>query len=127
MPRGERAMALEEFVSSWRRAPAPILSLAKMFYHEALGSPTRLLIMLFLMSKGSASLTEIAKFLGLAPSTIDAHLRKLEELGYIKRRKTIGDELRIISVVVPTDEGLRETRNFVTALKSIIEEIKTQS
>jgi len=46
-------------------------------------SPTRMLI-LFELAMGERSLTELSKRLGLAPSTIHYHLKRLEKLGLIE-------------------------------------------
>ncbi|NPA96934.1 MAG: ArsR family transcriptional regulator [Crenarchaeota archaeon] len=46
-------------------------------------SPSRILILLEL-AMGEKSLTELSKSLGLAPSTVHYHLKKLERLGLVK-------------------------------------------
>ena len=46
-------------------------------------SPTRMLI-LFELAMGEKSLTELSKRLGLAPSTVHYHLKKLEKLGLVE-------------------------------------------
>jgi len=51
-------------------------------------SPTRLLILLEL-SMGEKTLTQLAKKLGLAPSTMCYHLRKLEKLGLVSVSRTV--------------------------------------
>jgi len=50
-------------------------------------SPTRLLILLEL-SAGEKSLTELARSLGLSPSTIHYHLTKLSKLGLVRTTRT---------------------------------------
>ena len=50
--------------------------------------PTAYLIWLLIaVRKGRVSATEIGRMVGLTPASVYLHLRKLQDLGYIRRKK----------------------------------------
>jgi DNA-binding transcriptional ArsR family regulator len=54
---------------------------------KALSSDTRLEILRILVRRRKIA-ADIAKLLGLAPSTVNEHLKKLEDAGLVKRKET---------------------------------------
>ncbi len=89
---------------------------------DAFSSPTRLLLMVYLVGRRRGTVTELANVLGVAPSTVEVHLRRLEELGYLRKRKTL-DGARVAVIIEPTEEGKAETLLFIHRLRIALDEI----
>jgi len=84
-----------------------------------LNNPIRLGIMVFLLSKERATFKTLQDILELTPGNLDSHLKALEREGYVVLRKAITDRPR--TIVVITEKGARETREYLKMLREIIE------
>jgi len=82
--------------------------------NQVLSVPTRLGIMLYLLSRGKAYFTEIQAALNLTPGNLWSHLRRLEEAGYIKILRYLEDRPR--TVVKVTEKGVEETTSYLNKL-----------
>ncbi len=90
--------------------------------NETFSSPTRLLLMIYIVGRRRGTVTELANALGVAPSTVEAHLKKLEEQGFLRKRKVL-DGARVAVIIEPTEEGKAETLLFLRRLRVAIDEV----
>jgi DNA-binding MarR family transcriptional regulator len=90
--------------------------------NETIHQPVRLRIMSALVSLGTndeVDFTYLRDLLEVTDGNLGAHLRKLEEAGYIAVSKTFV-ERKPRTFVSATREGRRVFQEHVTALKSIL-------
>ncbi len=90
--------------------------------NETIHQPVRLRIMAVLVAlePGSeADFTYLRDLLGVTDGNLGAHLRKLEEAGYIALNKTFVDR-KPRTFAGATEEGRRVFREHVAALESIL-------
>lgn len=88
---------------------------------HVLNNPTRLGIMIYLLSKGRSSFKTLIELLDLTPGNLDSHLRVLERVGYIKVKKAIIDRPR--TIVIITNKGVEETERYIRTLRRILDAI----
>lgn len=81
----------------------------------------RFTIMLLLYLHKSAGFTELQKLLGLTPGNLDHHLRKLEEVGYIKTRHIL--DWRPLKVIEITKTGAMSFREYAVSLRQLLEQV----
>ena len=86
--------------------------------HPVLSNMSRLLIMAYLAARGKATLTKLSKDLGIPSNRAAYHLSALEKEGYVKKSINLSD-LRE-RIYIPTDLGLRETLEYVRAIKPLL-------
>ncbi len=84
-----------------------------------LNNPVRLGIMVYLLSRGISSFTDIQQVLDVTPGNLDSHLKTLEKAGYVKLKKVISKRPR--TAVVLTERGAEETEKYIKLLKEVIE------
>ncbi len=87
--------------------------------NQVLSVPTRLGIMLYLLPRGKAYFTEIQQALNLTPGNLWSHLRRLEEVGYVKILRYLEDRPR--TVVKVTRKGIYETTTYLNRLLTAAE------
>jgi DNA-binding MarR family transcriptional regulator len=100
--------------------PREILEQARA--REVFSALHRLTIMLLLYLHKKVGFTELQKLLQLTPGNLDHHLRKLEQVGYIKTRKKLS--WRPLIVVEITREGAEALRDYAITLRKLLETIK---
>jgi DNA-binding MarR family transcriptional regulator len=90
--------------------------------NELIHQPVRLKIMAALISmedETQLEFTYLRDMLGLTDGNLGAHLRKLEEAGYVRLVKTfVARKPR--TYVAPTDEGRQAFAEHVAALEAIV-------
>ena len=86
--------------------------------HPALGSSTRIMILLLLSIHKRTSLVELRRFTGLGRSSLGNHLEKLELAGYI-RTKVINSFVGKRQVFEITEKGLEECRTLLDRIRSL--------
>ena len=82
----------------------------------------RFSIMYLLFLRRRVGFTELRKLLDLSPGNLDHHLRKLEEVGLVKNRRTIS--WRPLIIVEITDEGSESFREYAIHLKTMLSNIE---
>ena len=87
--------------------------------YEVFSQSSRLTIMLLLTSHKQAKFTEIQKLLKLSPGNLDHHLKKLEQLKYIRIYKKIFPT-RPLTMIEITEEGKASFNEYLSILKEII-------
>ncbi|MEW5759743.1 MAG: transcriptional regulator [Candidatus Thermoplasmatota archaeon] len=90
-----------------------------------LSQPTRLAIMIILVSRGKIVFSTLQKILQLTPGNIDSHTKRLERAGYVKIKKGfVGGAPR--TVIVITDEGYHSTMLYIFRLKRALDDVIKQ-
>jgi DNA-binding MarR family transcriptional regulator len=87
---------------------------------EIAGQPRFSIMFLLYLHKG-VGFTELQRLLELTPGNLDHHLKKLKKMGYISMRKAIS--WRPLTIVEITEEGINIFKNYVTALRTILQSI----
>lgn len=82
-------------------------------------SPLRFGAISLLIEKGAIPFTELKIILDATAGNLSIQLGKLEEAGYILRRKTEKDDQEI-SLFEITSEGIQAFENYLTAWKSYL-------
>ena len=81
----------------------------------------RFTIMLLLYLHKKAGFTELQKLLQLTPGNLDHHVRKLEEVGYVKTRHVL--DWRPLKVIEITKLGAHEFKEYAVTLRTILEQV----
>lgn len=87
-----------------------------------LSNQTRLAIMLILLLRGVITFSDLVKVLNVSPSTLETHLNKLAEHGYIEKKKTLYN-FSVRTVVKPTSTGIEKTLEYIRRLRVTLEEV----
>ncbi|GEM_PF-5144192 len=87
-----------------------------------LSNQTRLAIMLILLFRGVVTFSDLAKILNVSPSTLETHLSKLAEYGYIEKKKTLYN-FSVRTIVKPTSIGIEKTLEYIRRLRVTLEEV----
>ncbi len=82
----------------------------------------RFTIMLLLYLHKKAGFTEVQKLLGLTPGNLDHHIRKLEEIGYVKTRHVL--DWRPLKVIEITKLGAKDFKDYSMNLRQLLEQVK---
>ncbi len=101
-------------------------ALSELTSNPALSNPVRLSIMVALISRRVMTFSELQKVVNVSPSTLEEHLKRLAQLGYVEKRKTLYN-LSVRTVVRPTALGIEKTLEYLQRLKSAIERILSRS
>ncbi len=88
---------------------------------EALADRVRIAIMIYLVVRGRARFKELQEGLGLTPGNLAFHLKRLEEKGYVKIKRSLLDARG--RVVIPTQFGLTALFDLVSLLRRAVEAI----
>ena len=83
------------------RKYAPILEPLGLTY-------TQYVVMMYLWERGDSNAKEMSDALLLDPSTLTPILKKLEEKGYITRRRSERDERNLVISLTPKGESLKD-------------------
>lgn len=86
--------------------------------NPALGSSTRIMILMLLSIHGKISLVELRDFTGLGRSSLGNHLEKLELAGYI-RMKVINSFIGKRQVFEITEKGREDCRILLERIRSL--------
>jgi DNA-binding MarR family transcriptional regulator len=86
-------------------------------------SPTRLKILLVLMTVEEADFTFIARAADLTRGNLSANLSKLEEVGYVKIEKKFIERIPK-TIVNITTEGEKALENYSNTLGPILDELR---
>ena len=81
----------------------------------------RFSIMLLLYLHKRVGFTELQKLLQLTPGNLDHHIRKLEEVGYVKTRHVL--DWRPLKVIEISKAGSQAFRDYAMNLKKILESV----
>lgn len=81
----------------------------------------RFTIMLLLYLHKKAGFTEVQKLLQLTPGNLDHHVRKLEEVGYVKTRHIL--DWRPLKVIEITKLGAAAFKEYATNLRRLLEQV----
>lgn len=84
-------------------------------------SQHRFTIMLLLYLHKKAGFTEVQRLLNLTPGNFDHHLRRLEEIGYVRTRHVL--DWRPLKVVEITKLGAAEFREYAVNLRHLLEQV----
>jgi DNA-binding MarR family transcriptional regulator len=98
-------------------APIEILEKSGIF-----SAQQRFTIMLLLYLHKKAGFTEVQKLLQLTPGNLDHHVRRLEEVGYVKTRHVL--VWRPLKVIEITRAGATAFREYAINLRQLLEQIK---
>ena len=81
----------------------------------------RFTIMLLLYLHKRAGFTELQKLLQLTPGNFDHHIRKLEEVGYVKTRHVL--DWRPLKVIEISKAGARAFKDYTVNLRKLLEQV----
>ena len=81
----------------------------------------RFTIMLLLYLHKRAGFTELQKLLQLTPGNLDHHVRKLEEVGYVKTRHVL--DWRPLKVIEISKTGAQAFRDYAVNLRTLLEQV----
>jgi DNA-binding MarR family transcriptional regulator len=81
----------------------------------------RFTIMLLLYLHKRAGFTELQKLLQLTPGNLDHHIRKLEEIGYVKTRHVL--DWRPLKVIEISKAGANAFKDYAINLRNILEQV----
>ncbi len=96
-----------------------IEKLEKLSKESILSNITRLSIMLVLMIRKSITFSELYKILKISPSTLEEHLSKLAENGFIEKRKSLENGY-VRTVIRVTEKGLQRTLEYVKTMADVL-------
>lgn len=94
--------------------------------YDVLHAPARLGIMTILLSEGETDFTSLRKRLGLTDGNLGAHIRVLEEAGYVQVDKMFVAR-RPKTVCKLTNEGKQAFRKYLRRLESVIRKATSQA
>jgi len=97
--------------------------LSKILNDPIFSNPTRLVIMLILVMRRVVTFSELQKLTGVSPSTLESHLQKLIEEGFIEKKKTLYN-LSVRVVIKPTSKGVEKTLEFLRRFRQVLESIE---
>ncbi len=83
-----------------------------------LGSPTRLAIALYLLSRERTTFIELAKALKLTPGNLDFHLKALKRAGIVKTYYGFGKRPR--KFVELSEKGTDELEKVMGTLREVV-------
>ena len=81
----------------------------------------RFTIMLLLYLHKRAGFTELQKLLHLTPGNLDHHLRRLEEVGYVKTRHVL--DWRPLKVIEISKAGVHAFKDYAINLRKLLEQV----
>jgi DNA-binding MarR family transcriptional regulator len=81
----------------------------------------RFTIMLLLYLHKRAGFTELQKLIQLTPGNLDHHVRKLEEVGYVKTRHVL--DWRPLKVIEISKAGAQAFRDYAVNLRKLLEQV----
>lgn len=81
--------------------------------------PARLSILVYLYFTQKAQFTSLQKTLNLTSGNLSSHLRKLQEMGYVKITKHFVD-LKPTTVILITKEGAEKVRSQLVRMREIV-------
>ena len=81
----------------------------------------RFTIMLLLYLHKKAGFTELQKLLQLTPGNLDHHVRKLEEVGYVKTRHVL--DWRPLKVIEISKAGAQAFKDYAINLRKLLEQV----
>ena len=81
----------------------------------------RFTIMLLLYLHKRAGFTELQKLIQLTPGNLDHHVRKLEEVGYVKTRHVL--DWRPLKVIEISKAGAQAFRDYAVNLRTLLEQV----
>jgi DNA-binding MarR family transcriptional regulator len=99
-------------------APDPVSDLDDLLHTKA-----RLGIMTVLTSLGEADFATLKRELGLTDGNLGAHLRVLQEAGYVEVEKTFVDR-KPRSTCAPTQAGRRAFDSYLDQLEAVIRQAR---
>lgn len=77
--------------------------------------------MLLLYLHKRVGFTELQKLLQLTPGNLDHHVRKLEEVGYVKTRHVL--DWRPLKVIEISKVGAQSFRDYAVNLRILLEQV----
>jgi len=80
----------------------------------------RFMIMTILYLLRRVTESDLCKILNISWGSLYTHLKRLEEIGYVKTRKCITDK-GVRTIVEITSKGYEEYRKFIEVLKNVID------
>lgn len=89
---------------------------------EIFPTSVRFPIMLILYAHKKVGFTELQKLLHLTPGNLDFHIKRLEEVNYVRTRKSIFTG-RVLKIVEITKQGELSFRDNVNKLRDILKKI----
>ena len=87
--------------------------------NPVLASPTRLAIMLLLAIKRKMYFSELQRALDLTPGNLGSHLKKLEEVGYVRMKKVL-TRIRPLTLIIMEPDGEIALYEHMELLRSIL-------
>ena len=81
--------------------------------------PARLSILVFLYFSHSVQFTQLQNKLNLTSGNLSSHLRKLQEMGYVKITKQF-IELKPTTIVQSTPEGIAKVRSQLLRMRELV-------
>ena len=81
----------------------------------------RFTIMLLLYLHKRAGFTELQKLLQITPGNLDHHIRRLEEVGYVKTRHIL--DWRPLKVIEISRTGAQAFREYALNLRKLLEQV----
>ncbi len=98
--------------------------LESLLQEHVLFNPLRLCIMLILLiHKNGIPFIELQRLLKVSPSTLETNLERLEQEGYLVKRRVLRD-LHVRVIIMPTEKGVEHTKNTLKLLNEIIQIVK---
>ena len=90
-----------------------------------LNSPIRLTIMMLLYVHKRISFGDLQKLLHLTPGNLDHHIRKMEEMNYLERKRLIFPK-RISVYVIKTSEGENKLLDYIAGLQDVLSQFNSK-
>jgi DNA-binding MarR family transcriptional regulator len=81
----------------------------------------RFTVMLLLYTHNRAGFTELQKLLQLTPGNLNHHVRKLEEVGYVRTRHVL--DWRPLKVIEISKAGAQAFRDYALNLRKLLEQV----
>ncbi len=98
--------------------PEPLLQLDRVIHEKG-----RLAIMSLLAATAQLSFTELRDTLNLTDGNLTAHIRTLQEAGYVAVTKTFQGS-RSLTTFALTQEGTRAFTHYINLLEQIVRQAK---
>ncbi len=93
----------------------------EMMKNRVLSVPVRLGIMLYLLARGEARFSDVQNALNLTPGNLWSHVRRLEDVGYVKIYRRFEDRPR--TVIKITGKGIDEVSRYLNNMLDIAEKL----
>lgn len=90
---------------------------------ETFHAPARLGVMTLLAQWGEGDFPTLKRTLGLTDGNLGAHIRVLEDAGYVQVEKRF-EKRKPRTICRPTPSGRKAFRNYIDALERVIEMAK---